>query len=49
MNLLGPFLLTNLLLDLLMNTPYSRVINVTSSVHANIAPENFYLDEINEI
>lgn len=32
-NLLGHFLLTNLLLDLLITTPYSRVINLSSGVH----------------
>ena len=32
-NHLGPFLLTNLLLDLLNSTPHSRIVNVSSVVH----------------
>jgi NAD(P)-dependent dehydrogenase (short-subunit alcohol dehydrogenase family) len=33
-NHLGPFLLTNLLLDHLINTPRSRVVNVSSKTHS---------------
>lgn len=46
--MLGPFLLTNLLLDLLIQTPYSRIINLSSGVHANVAPETLFMDDLNE-
>lgn len=34
-NFLGPFLLTNLLMDLLLNAAPARIVNVASSVHYN--------------
>lgn len=34
-NHLGPFLLTNLLLERLISTPQSRVVNVSSKAHSN--------------
>lgn len=45
-NHLGHFLLTNLLLDLLKNSPSARVVNVTSSLYKNCP--KFEFDRMND-
>lgn len=45
-NHLGHFLLTNLLLDLLKNSPSARVVNVTSSLYKNCP--KFEFDKMND-